>query len=270
MKNLLIISAAVLFFSSCTKIIELDLNDDDNQRLVVDAWFTTEPSEHEVKLTLTTSYFQNEEAPKATGANVYVTDGVTQIPFLEAEPGVYKTAPGTAAQFHTNYTLHIDYNGESYEATSYVDTVADLDSLSVEPWYNSNNEFTGYDVFMWTQELPGTGDYYLWRLWVNDELKTDTLNEIYFETDQFLPDGLYFSNWNIEYTEEAVAGDTLTLEQHRISKETYDTYYAMMLETEWRGGIFDSPPANVPTNLTNGALGFFMTSAEDRMSVVVP
>ena len=28
-------------------------------------------------------------------------------------------------------------------------------------------------------------------------------------------------------------------------------------ETNWKGGLFDSAPANIPTNLSKGAVGYF-------------
>ena len=35
------------------------------------------------------------------------------------------------------------------------------------------------------------------------------------------------------------------------------------------GGLFGSPPANVRTNLTNGALGFFQVSAMETREITV-
>jgi hypothetical protein len=35
---------------------------------------------------------------------------------------------------------------------------------------------------------------------------------------------------------------------------------AVLSETEWRGGVFDAQRADVPTNLSQGAIGFFAVS----------
>ena len=32
---------------------------------------------------------------------------------------------------------------------------------------------------------------------------------------------------------------------------------ALLMETEWQGGAFDEASANLPTNITNGGLGYF-------------
>ena len=42
-----------------------------------------------------------------------------------------------------------------------------------------------------------------------------------------------------------------------------------MLETEWRGGLFDSPPANVPSNVSNGALGYFGAAGRSEYTIVI-
>jgi hypothetical protein len=42
---------------------------------------------------------------------------------------------------------------------------------------------------------------------------------------------------------------------------TYKVFLrAMLSETEWRGGVFDAQRADVPTNLSQGAVGFFAVS----------
>lgn len=50
------------------------------------------------------------------------------------------------------------------------------------------------------------------------------------------------------------------LQMLSISKQKYDFYMAILLETDFSGAGFAGPPANVPTNLSNGALGFFSVS----------
>jgi hypothetical protein len=64
-----------LFNTSCTERIELELNSDEHVRLVVEGWITNQQKAHSVKLTTTTSYFENEAAPKVSGAVVSITDG---------------------------------------------------------------------------------------------------------------------------------------------------------------------------------------------------
>lgn len=261
-----------LLMTSCYKQIDIDLDEGD-QRLVVESWFTTEKTTHEVKLTLSTSYFHNEVAPKAEGANVWITGGGETFNFTETSPGIYSSAPDVGASYSTEYTLHIDYNGTSYEATDYCDTVPNLDDIYLYPDIDSTTmELQGYHVLIWAQELEGFGDYYAWKILINDEYVSDTLTDIYFVSDDYIDDGLYFEAWAIEWVDidDVNSGDVITLEQHHLSKQSYDLYNSIMLETEWRGGLFDTPPANVASNLNNGAFGNFVVSSMKSMDAIVP
>lgn len=263
MKNLLYITLAALFLSSCTERIDLELNEGENQRLVVEGWFTTQLKEHEVKLTLTESYLYNQPTPRATGAVVTISDeDGNEWPLDEVEPGLYKTeeVAGVAEKW---YTIDIDYEGEAYSATSWMRPVAPIDSLHVrvlDPMEEYG--FPGdpyYSVRLWTQELPGVGDNYMWQTYVNGFGVRDTLSELTFVEDGVY-DGIYIEDVEIDFLDietEATVGDTVLLEQYNIGAEAYEVFIGIMNETQWNGGLFDAPPANVKTNLSNGALGFW-------------
>ena len=266
---ILLIGFSALLISGCKKIIDIELDEED-RRLVVQAWFTTEQKVHEIRLTQSTSYYDTEPIPKVSGAQVSVSGGGETFVFSEVEPGIYHSAPTAKASLRTSYTLTIQYNGETYEGTDYCDTVPELDDMVPYPDLNEEGELQGFDILIWTKELAGFGDYYAWRVWVNGEYVSDKLGDIDFGSDDYIGDGLYFEAWPISYVDELQSGDTLRLEQHNITKQTYDAFLAVMLETEWRSGIFDAPPSNVPTNLSNGALGLFVVSSLHTAEFVVP
>ena len=269
MKKLLYIALAIaLGVSACTERIDLELNDDNNQRLVVDGWFTDQEKVHTVRLTKTTSYFHNEAAPMATGATVKITDGVETFHLTETSPGVYETADNVAGKRGQTYTLEIDLDGEHYEASSYMDTIPPIDSITYELYEELEGEPEDiYDLFLWAQEPAGVGDYYYLKTYLNGNSMSDTLRNNAFASDE-LVDGGYIKG---AYFNEVLAesGDSLRIEMHAISSESYRFFEAVMLETDWRGGIFDGPPANIPSNVNNGALGFFVTSAVSEESLVL-
>lgn len=264
--------ACVLALFGCTERIDLELNDDTSKRLVVDGWFTNQEKVHEVKLTWTSSFLINEEAEKVTGASLKITGPSGDIALTEVDPGVYHT-PVVAGEIGESYTLHIDHEGEQYDATGYMREVAPIDSASVsleQDQYFEDIQY--YVVYINTLELPGLGDDYMWRTYVNGEPLRDSLPEIFFVTDQFY-DGLYIENADIEYLEtpgEAVAGDVVLIEQINMGRTGYEVLQGIMNETEWNGGLFDAPPANVATNLSNGALGYFGVAGVSTIEVVLP
>jgi hypothetical protein len=270
-KHLYIVAGFIGFvFLSCTKEIQVDLDEGD-RRLVVDAWFTTEVKTHEIRLTQTASYFSNEAAPLVSGASVQITGGGDVWPFNEVSPGVYQSAPNAHAKNFTDYTLSVVYEGEVYEATDRCDTVPDIEQMML--WYNLDTAGKSwYDILIWTTELQGYGHWYCWRVMKNGEYLKDTLSEIYFDNDEYLGDGLYFEAFPIEwvYEEDVQSGDTITLEQHNISKKSYDAFVAIMTETAWSGGLFSTPPANIPSNISNNGYGMFLVSSLETASAIVP
>lgn len=274
MKYIFLLFVLVGLLNSCTEKIDLDLNDDEEfQRLVVAGWFTDEPSRQRVDLTLTTSYLQNESAPRALGAVVSVTDGETSWNYTETDPGVYETEDGVFGEPERSYTLSIDFEDKVYSATSFMRTVAPIDSIAFEFIEEEDEEDPDYyDVFIWTQELEGIGDSYMWLTEINGEPLRDTLTEIGFVEDEIY-DGSYIDGAQIEYidlVDGIEPGDEFTIKQYNIGREAYDVFIGIMNETEWNGGLFDAPPANVNTNLTGGALGYWGAAGVSSKSGLLP
>lgn len=274
MKYLSIISLLVILLStSCTKKIDIDLNDEENKRLVVDALFSTYgQAQHEVKLSMSANYYSADAPTNVSGASVVVSDGSNSFTFSDAGNGIYKSSLGAAAIANKDYTLTINYDGKTYTASNYCDSVPNLDTIVLEANYvdGSVTEIEDYTIKFTTQELVGFGDYYAWKIYVNGEHRNNTVSEQLSQSDEFLPDGSYLYELELTSIDDIESGDTVMVAQHAISKDTYDAYFAILFQTDFRGGIFDSPPANVPTNLSEGAVGLFSVSGESRNFTIVP
>lgn len=275
LKYILPIVCFAALISSCTERIDLELNEGDNERLVVEGWFTSQEKQHEVQLTLSTSYLYNQPALRVSGADVVISDedGNEWI-CTEDDPGVYKT-PVVAGVPGKWYTLTINYNDEEYTASSWMRHVAPIDSLHVRV-LDPEEEFgfpgdPYYSVRLWTQELEGQGDHYMWQTYVNGFGVRDTLRELSF-VDDTIYDGVYIEDVEIDYLDietEANPGDTVLLEQYNIGGEAYEVFIGIMNETAWNGGLFDAPPANVQTNISNGGLGFWGAAGVSEREVVI-
>lgn len=271
MKNIfLIIITISLALFGCKKKIKLDLNTEENKRLIVDAQFSTFAQEHEVKLQLSSNYYSTDQSVLVSGATVSVSDGTNTFVYSETSPGVYKTLPTAAAIPEKEYTLTINYNGKTYTAKDYCDEAPILDTVLTEIIYEDNNtDIAGVELKISTQEKAGGRDFYAWKIYVNGELRNGEVSEqIAIDGDNY-PDGVYFNERTITFIDEVNAGDTIKVAQHAISKFTYESIQAILFQTEFRGGIFDSPPANVPTNMSEGAMGIFTVSGEKRNYTVI-
>lgn len=271
LRLLYILPFLLLSLFSCTKELEIELEEGERQ-LVIDAWFTSEQKTHEIRLSQTANYFSNEATPLVSGAQVSISGGNETFPFTEVSPGIYHSEPTAYARLGTTYSLRVEYENGIYEASDYCDTVPSLDTMILYPNYDDAGLLEGYEFLIWTKELSGYGHYYVWRVLKNGDYLKDTLSEIEIESDDYLGDGLEFEAFPIESVniDEVNSGDILTLEQHNISKQTYDSFIAILTETAWSGGIFASPPANIPSNISNNGLGVFVVSPVVTMDVIVP
>ena len=266
-RHIILTLVALLVYSGCSEKIELELNTS-NTRLVVEGQITDRPGHYGVKLSLSTSYFYNQAPPAVEDAVVSLSDGSQQWQLSQESPGYYALPGGFAGVAGNTYRLSIEYEGETYEASSLMLAAPAVDSLSLLP----HPALEGRDFLMvHFQDPPGTQDFYIWYVYMNGELLTDSINEVIFGDDQGL-NGQAISApvYLLESGEEApVAGDVLRVEQYRVSEDYYQFLIALRRNQGTTGGPFTGPPANVPGNLSNGALGFFLAASVGEGEMVV-
>ncbi len=277
MKRIIFFVTVIIFFeSACTEKIDIDLNSGENNRLVVEGGITDQAKIHTIKLTRSTDYFVNETAPIVTGAKVSVTDGENTIEFTDDNgDGIYTSPAEAAGEPDKKYTLNIELeDGETYTAESYMTTSKPMDSLRYEyseemvPGEGGPKFKYIYTIYLYTKESPILGDYYMWDLFIDNELDSDTLNEKLFVSDENV-NGSYIWELGIFKLKEKDITNEITnikVRMMSISKEQYEHHSAMRLETG-QGGMFDGPPANVPTNISNNGLGFFFANPETFVEI---
>lgn len=263
------------FITSCSEIIDMDLNDAENNRLVVEGTITTERKTHWIKLSRTSDYFVNQPTNAELNAQISVSTEDTTFYYTDPDnDGVYVTDKELSAKAGKTYTLNIQLsNGEQYSAESYMKAIYPMDSISYS--YAKSNipveEGYFYLINIFVQEPESVGDYYLWEVFINDVLESDTLRKKTFVSDEFV-NGSYIADWPVYEIEEAkITKDTtvIKLQMLSISKAEYEFKLAVLLETDFSGAGFNGPPANIPSNISNGALGFFGASAVTEDSLVI-
>ena len=265
---------AALFFISCEEIIDLELNDPDNQRIVVEGRITNEMAHHQIRLSRTLSYFANEPAPPMLEAEAYILEEGTgeQYPLelIDDTIGMYQTGL-MAAKVGETYTLHINDNGETYQASDYLDTIPTIDSVNYE---YTVYQFFGVRVGIYLMkfslyEPPPAGHIYRIDVFLNDTLYTEELADaIYF--DDFQTNDMYWADIEFYgFPQEDITLDTnsVRFEMYSISEEEFDFLIAFFSESFGNGSIFSGPPANIPTNIINTSdgidgLGFFGASGK--------
>jgi len=64
-------------------------------------------------------------------------------------------------------------------------------------------------------------------------------------------------------------GTRITQKRYALSPNHAEFIRTLLSETNWQGGLFCSTPANVLTNLSNGAIGYFGVCAVTELSFPV-
>lgn len=277
------IAASFILFSfmfSCTEVVDIEL-DSTFTRLVVYGTITTDSVRHEVQLTTTTDYFFSEAPPSIENASVTVTFGNSSIPLQTSpeRPGIYFFPEPTRGEPGTQYDLliegvDIDQDGETetYRASTIMPGIAQPDSITVQRFISPF--FSGYQVAIWSPDPPGV-NYYNFKLWRNNELLNRRLSDYTVQPDDLFQDnyipGLPIGFLDDDEEDEAVfPGDTVTLEVNSITEAYYNFITEAQSEIFGNNPLFSGPPANVSTNLENGAVGIFTAYSIARVSKVIP
>ena len=278
-----IISALIIFLAifmwQCTERIEVEV-DNTYTRLVVEGYVTTDTTAHTVKLSLSGDYFANKPADRISNAVVMIDDGeeLVELTESETEPGLYLTDRdyyGVPGRTYTLLISQVDVDGdgvnEEYTAESILHPVAPMDSIGLE--LLESPHFKIYQVLVYAWDPPET-NWYAFRVYRNNTLLTDTLNELVVQNDEFF-NGNYTYGIPSQFLDqeeegEALAvGDTVIFELNGITEEYYQHIVEAQSEVFYQTPMFSGPPANITSNISNGALGFFTAYSIERASTVL-
>ena len=128
----------MLLSQSCQEDININLNDQKLKRLVVEGRITDENKPHKVRLTYTTSYFEDQLVPPVLNAQVAIEEKGTGINYplalVDTTYGYYESG-SFAGKVGETYILHITDGDNTYEATSKLDHVAQMDSINYKYKY---------------------------------------------------------------------------------------------------------------------------------------
>lgn len=256
--NLIIVIVTALFFNSCQEVVDIPLNTD-SPRLVIDAsinWHKgTSGNNQTIKLTTTTDFYTNV-IPTVSGATVFIKNSSNVIfSFIETpNTGLYLCS-NFAPVIDEIYTLTVINNGQTYNATETLKSVAAITSTTQELQTGLGNDFLQIKTFF---ADPADGDnYYLYKYKFTKNLKPEysVADDIFFQGNTF---------FSIVLEEDTKSGDQVEITHYGISK-TYFNYMTILLSVAGPsdGGPFQSPPATVKgnikneTNFDNYPLGYF-------------
>ena len=276
-KTLFIITISILslgILNSCTERIDIEL-EQEYSRLAVEGFVTPGGFEFQyIHLTSTAGYFSNEAPPLVSGATVVIEDGTDIVIFNEDvnNPGYYLAPFGFEGVEEKTYQLKIDLAEEiagekHFEASETMPALSD-DIDSVRTVYRPERgrwaiEFYGYD--------PPGPNFYMFNALRNGVLITDTIWKVNV-TDDKLIDGnyIYGAYVMILDSSDLKPGDHFTLITSSITEEYFNYIVELQTEISMNIPLFSGPPANVSTNLNEGAVGYFAAFPSAFTATIVP
>lgn len=262
MKNLLLFISIIALTASCTKVIDVDLNDAD-PKFVMEANYTAEDSTVRVQLSLTTSYFDNDPQTAVDNLVVIITDHLgnpTQVPFIGN--GNYELT-NYIPIFNTDYTMTVQYNGTTYTATSRMNPPVPLEPITYEYYPSFFGLEAGYLTYLRFNDPPGIANNYIIAMSVNHVEETK-LTDLYLQDDDYSDGNLVERPLFRE--EFFQVGDTVGMELRCVDRGVYD-YFSEILSIA--GGQSSAAPANPKSNWDNKGLGYFSAYSNSRIEVVI-
>ena len=267
-----------LALANCETVIDANL-DAGPVQLSVDGTITNQPGPQTIRLTQTAAYFSNAPAPVASGATVTVTDSSGRT-YAFADPdndGYYTWKPGakdTLGRVGQTYRLSIAYQSDTYVATSRMNRVPAVDSIIFrKEKINPLSATEGYQAEFFARDFRGATDYYRIR-YSRNGIVANKSRDIVTLKDASFPgssntDGLVFIRpfrQSINPDSLYALNDSVKVELQSLTPEAFE-FWQQFSQQVSNGGLFATPPSNVPTNIINAnaagrkATGFFLATA---------
>lgn len=267
MKNIFLIILSLFLVTSCEKEIDLDL-ENQSGKIVIEGNVTDQAGPYYVKITRSVAFTEANQYPAIENAQVILSDNAGQTETLQyAGNGMYKTT-NFIGQSGRIYTLKITAEGQQYTAQSTMPEAVSFDGLEQDSFMvGGETSYTLLPVFTDPQAL---GDHYLFSFTVNNNPKK-FFSEFSDNVNNGMPNQrpLLLPNDDSEADDiKVVAGDTIHVEMQCIDENVY-TFYSALLQLSDGGPGGGVTPANPPSNISNGALGYFSAHTVRTRSVVI-
>ena len=275
----------IIFISACSERVDIDLNDENNKRLVLYGYITTDTMKHQISLTYSADYFFNNPPQPVLNAQVTIeewnNDKSSLIRVIELDPsgqndGIYHTRNTTYAKEDHYYKCIAIVDdpdiGGTYTAESYCPPISRTD-LEIELEFEPDWGDDGFIVVKCYYQDPPTREWYLFNIYKNGILLTDSLSEKSVTDDEFYNGGytngigVGFLNQSRE-DEKVRFGDTIKFQAGSIPENYANFIWEAQAEIQFNTPLFSGPPANISSNINNGAIGFFSAFSTAYASTV--
>ncbi|ACU61836.1 DUF4249 domain-containing protein [Chitinophaga pinensis] len=241
----------------CTKNIDVQLRSAPSQ-IVIQGTITNGGDPYYIRINRTVPFDAENTYPAVSGAGVYVLDSTDNklYRFYESpiDAGVYISAYLVGQMGHT-YKMYVNIDGEEYIATSTMPNLVTMKGIS----------FTQTKILEETRNLPQVNfqdppnvkNYYVFSLLVND-----VPYQAFYALDDRLSDGNFVRHQLYMDSAYIQKEDVVKVIMANVDRNIYNYFNVLQAN----GGT-SGTPSNPPSNISNGALGYFGASSVDVRSI---
>ncbi len=249
-KKYFILSLLAGLIGSCEYTTQWEINPSE-RRVVVDALLTSENKPQLVKIFYSSSDLNADPEP-ISGAQIQIKGATGVINFTESNtnPGYYYS-PAFIVSTGIDYTLVVEYSGLIDSAKATMQPVTPLEPFKIVPGdslfrfeYIKSTQPSMLEVAYSWSDAPDFCQYY----GACQAAETFYTIESIETGEEFGPPRqvIWFP-----------AGTKIIRKKYSLSDSHQQFVRSLLIETEWRGGLFDTEQGNVPSNFEQGTLGWF-------------
>jgi hypothetical protein len=257
MRYTLFIFFILAVFSSCEKVIDLDLNEAE-KKYVIEGVVTDKAGTAKVLISQTKGFDEDNSFPGVSGAAVTITERTgavsVVIALAETAPGVYE-APALIGASGREYSLSVTISGQAFTAICIMPEKQDLDTIYVtdEILFAESRKIVNavYD------DPPGLGNSWRFVQYVNGRKEDQIMirNDEYSDNRRIINKLFFFSDEEDNDADEIKSGDEIIVDMQCIDPAIYKYWWSLFRSSTGLSG--QATPTNPVTNLQGGALGYF-------------
>ena len=265
MKNIFLIIITLFLVISCEREIDLNL-EDQSGNIVIEANVTDQAGPYTVRITKSVSFTQSNTYPGIENAQVTLSDNLGQTENLQhIGNGIYQ-ASSFQGQSGRTYTLKVQTDGKEYTSQSKMPEAIQFQGLEQDSFMVAGE--TSYTLLPIFVDPPALGNRYLFTYSVNDNPKK-YFSEFSDNVNNGAPNQrpLILPNDDEDGDVKVKVGDKITVKMQCIDDAVY-TFYSALLQLSGGGGG-GVTPTNPPSNISNGALGYFSAHTVSVKTIVI-
>ena len=258
MQKLLTYLFLILILASCEKRSDWNLQNANNNFIVVDGIITNELKVQSITLSKPVEQLNQKPQP-VSAATVLVSSNQGTFTFHESAtlPGTYLSDNAFTGIKNRTYSLLITSENKVYTSKATLSPATDFIFLKYKSVSKNMYQITAVSLFYNPDKAAMLEILLDWSSAPGyQNANPDSCKaKIYSYTLPTLDVSEVFAPTIEKVT--FPSGTVITERRYSLSDEHAALIRGLLLETTWQGGLFNTAPANVPTNMSSGALGFF-------------